>query len=127
MLNKYFECAKLHIKIKNQRKDVPNKKDLELATRYDVIIIEDLDLQEMSKHNHYGKSIYDNSYNMFTNKLKYKLDERKKELVKVDRYYPSSKRCSNCGNMMDRDTDAAINIAIESFRLITKKNIELTI
>ena len=139
------DIARLHIKIRNQRKDFLNKKALELATRYDVIVIEDLDLQEMSKHNHYGKSIYDNSYNMFTSKLNYKLTKNGKQLIKVDRYYPSSKRCSNCGNVldklelstrvyscdcgnkMDRDQNAAMNIAIEGFRLITKKNIEQTI
>ena len=139
------DIARLHIKIRNQRKDFLNKKALELATRYDVIATEDLDLQEMSKHNHYGKSIYDNSYNMFTNKLKYKLTKNGKQLIKVDRYYPSSKRCSNCGNIvdslslstrvykcvcgakMDRDENAAMNIAIEAFRIITKKNIEQTI
>lgn len=136
------DLDRLHIKIRNQRKDFLNKKALELSTRYDIIAIEDLDLQEMSKHNHYGKNIYDNSYNMFISKLKYKLDGRDKELVKVNKYYPSSKRCSNCGNVldslslstrvytcdcgnkMDRDVNAAMNIAIEGFRLITKKNIE---
>ena len=130
------DLARLHIKIRNQRKDFLNKKALELATRYDIIVIEDLDLQEMSKHNHYGKSIYDNSYNMFTSKLKYKLDVKGKELVKVNKYFPSSKKCSNCGkvvkklelstrvytcdcgNKIDRDYNAAINIAIEGFRML---------
>ena len=130
------DLDRLHIKIRNGRKDFLNKKALELATRYDIIAIEDLDLQEMSKHNHYGKSIYDNSYNMFINKLKYKLDAKGKELVKVNKYFPSSKKCSNCGNILnslslstrvytcdcgnkiDRDYNAAINIAIEGFRML---------
>jgi len=135
------DIARLHIKIKNQRKDFLNKKALELTSKYDVIVIEDLNLQEMSKHNHYGAVIYDNSYNMFTNKLKYKLTKDGKQLVKVNRYFPSSKKCSNCGNIldslslstrvykcdcgnkMDRDYNASINIAIEGYRMLYQTNI----
>ncbi len=137
------DIARLHSKIKNQRKDFLNKKSLELATRYDVIVIEDLDLQEMSKNNHYGKSIYDNSYNMFTNKLKYKLIKSGKQLFKVDKYFPSSKKCSvcgninkelklsdriytcSCGNHIDRDYNAAINIAIQGYKMLNEVKINI--
>ena len=130
------DLARLHIKIRNQRKDFLNKKALELESRYDIIAIEDLNLQEMSKHNHYGKSIYDNSYNMFISKLNYKLTKSGKQLIKVNKYFPSSKKCSNCGNVLenlelskriyecncgsklDRDYNAAVNIAIEGYRML---------
>ena len=127
------DLARLFIKIRNKRGDFINKKILELARQYDIISIETLDLQEMSKNNHYGKSIYDNSYYTFTNKLEKKLKSFGKKLVKVDKYFPSSKRCSSCGNVlkelelstrtytcecgniMDRDVNAARNIACKGF------------
>ena len=137
------DIARLHTKIKNQRKDFLNKKSLELATRYDVIVIEDLALQDMSKDNHYGKSIYDNSYNMFTNKLNYKLTKNGKQLIKVDKYFPSSKKCSicgninkelklfdrtytcSCGNYIDRDYNAAINIVTQGYKMLNEVKINI--
>ena len=95
----------------------------------------------MSKHNHYGKSIYDNSYNMFINKLNYKLTKSGKQLIKVNKYFPSSKKCSvcgnvvnnlelstriyecDCGNKMDRDYNAAINICVEGYRMLYSQSI----
>ena len=77
----------------------------------------------------------DNGFGMLRTMLAYKLEEQGKELVKVDRFFPSSKRCSvcgrikddlslsdriyrcNCGNCMDRDVNAAINIRMEIMRL----------
>lgn len=135
------DIAKLHIKIRNQRKDFINKLAKEMSDKFDIIAVEDLNLQEMSKSNHLGKKIYDNSFGMFITKLGYKLEEVGKSLVKVDKYYPSSKRCSNCshikeelklsdrtytcccGNIIDRDYNAAINIAIEGYKMLYQTNI----
>jgi len=112
-----------------------------MSDKFDIIAVEDLNLQEMSKSNHLGKKIYDNSFGMFITKLGYKLEEVGKSLVKVDKYYPSSKRCSNCshikeelklsdrtytcccGNIIDRDYNAAINIAIEGYKMLYQTNI----
>ena len=131
------DLARLYVKIRNQREDYQNKKALELAESFDVIAIETLDLKEMSKNNHYGKSIYDNAYAKLIAKLEYKLLQRGKTLVRVDKFYPSTKRCSYCGsvkeeigiseriyicsccgNKMDRDENAAMNIATEGIRLL---------
>lgn len=78
----------------------------------------------------------DNGYGMFRNMLEYKLEERGKTFVKVDRFFPSSKKCSicgkiktemplsereyicECGNQMDRDVNAAVNLREEARRLL---------
>ncbi|MBQ9050610.1 MAG: transposase, partial [Lachnospiraceae bacterium] len=83
-----------------------------------------------------GKSVMDDCYGAFRDMLMYKLGEQGKELVKVDRFFPSSKMCSRCGNVkkelrlderiyrcgcgncMDRDVNAAVNIREEGRRLL---------
>ena len=127
--------AACHEKVKNQRKDFLHKLSRKLADRYDVIGVEDIDMKAMSKCMHFGKSVMDDGYGMFRSMLDYKLSEQSKELVKVDRFFPSSKRCSccgeikedlklsdrificECGNVLDRDVNAAINIKMEAMRL----------
>ncbi len=86
-----------------------------------------------------GKATLDNGYGMFLNMLEYKLADRGKYLVKVDKWYPSSQICSccgkkkklsladriykcDCGFILDRDYNAAINIKKEGLRLI-KENV----
>ena len=119
-----------------------NKTVKTLSEKYDIIAIEDLDLQEMSKDNHYGKSIYDNAYNLLIRKLEYKLSILGKELIKVGKFYPSSKRCSKCGkikedlklsdrtysctcgNIVDRDVNAAINIKEEGMKISFQKEMD---
>ena len=83
-----------------------------------------------------GKATLDNGYGMFPSMLEYKLKDRGKRLVRVDRWYPSSQlcsrcghkqrmplnertyRCSECGNVIDRDYNAAVNIRNEGLRLL---------
>ena len=80
---------------------------------------------------HFGKGVHDNGYSLFLSMLKYKLEERGKYLIKVNRYFASSKICSvcgkkkaelslseriyycECGNRMDRDVNAAVNLMNE--------------
>ena len=127
--------ALCHEKIKNQRKDFQHKLSRGLAERYDAVCVEDLNLKGMSGGLHLGKGVQDNGYGQFLSMLGYKLEERGKNLIKVDRYFASSKICSvcghkkkelalsdreyvcECGNRMDRDVNAAVNIREEGKRL----------
>ena len=129
------KVALCHEKIKNQRKDFQHKLSRELAERYDAVCVEDLNLQGMSGGLHLGKGVQDNGYGQFLSMLGYKLEERGKHLIKVDRYFASSKICSvcghkkkelavsdrmyvcECGNRMDRDVNAAVNIREEGKRI----------
>ena len=128
--------AVCHEKVRNQRKDYLHKLSRDLADRYDVIGVEDINMKAMSRSMHFGKSVMDNGYGMFRDMLEYKLEDRGGNLVKVDRFFPSSKRCSccgrirkdlrlrdrvyrcSCGNTMDRDVNAAINIREEAIRVL---------
>ncbi len=119
-----------------ERKNFHHKLSLKLAKEYDAVAVEGLDMKAMSQCLHFGKSVMDNGYGMFLNMLAYKLEDRGKSLVKIDKFYPSSKRCSKCGavkeslklseriyicgcgNHMDRDINAAINIREEGKRIL---------
>ena len=130
------KMAICHEKIRNQRKDFHHKLSHKLAETYDVIAVEDLNMKAMSQCLHLGKGIMDNGYGRCRDMLSYKLEERGKKLIRIDRYYPSSKTCSKCGrikkelslseriydcecgNHMDRDVNAAINIREEGKRMM---------
>ena len=130
------KVAVVHEKIRNQRKDFHHKLSHKLSEEQDVIVTENLNMKGMSRALHFGKSTMDNGYGRFLSMLEYKLERKGKTFVKIDRYYPSSKRCSccgrikenltlseriyrcSCGNRMDRDLNAAINIREEGKRLL---------
>lgn len=132
------KVAKLQEKTANQRKDFLHKRSRALVDKYDAIAVEDLDMKGMAKALHFGKSVHDNGWGLFTTFLSYKFEEFGKQFVKVDKWFPSSKTCSNCGevkekltlservfecacgNIMDRDVNAAINIKQEGKRLLTE-------
>lgn len=133
-----IKIAKLHSKIKNQRSDFLHKTSRSLANRYDQIFIEDLDMQAMSQSLNLGKSVYDNGWGMFTAMLDYKLKNKGGKLIKIDKWFPSSKTCSVCGhkhesltlsdrifvcphcnNIIDRDYQAANNILKEGLRMLS--------
>ena len=128
--------AVCHEKVRNQRKDFQHKLSRKLAEKYDAVAVEDIDMKAMSQGLHFGKNVMDNGYGMFRVYLQYKLEERGGKLVYVDRFFPSSKRCSccgrekkelrlderiyrcECGNCMDRDVNAAVNIREEGRRIL---------
>lgn len=131
-----IKVAKYHERVSNQRKDFLHKLSRKIANSYDVVAIEDLSMKGMSQALNFGKSVSDNGWGMFTTFLNYKLLESGKQLVKIDRFYPSSKTCSNCGIIKkdlsladriyscecgfvcDRDINAAINIKNQGKLLI---------
>ena len=133
-----LKVIKIHEKIANKRKDYLHKESRKIANFYDVVVIESLDMKQMSSSSlKLGKGIFDNGWGIFTNYLKYKLENQGKRLIKIDRYYPSSKICSICGHIHtelklhertwicpecgvkhNRDYNAAINIKKEGLRLI---------
>ena len=126
-----LKVAKVHEKISSQRNDYLHKLSRQLVNNYDIIAVETLDLKEMMKTKYFSKKISDISYNKFVNYLSYKCEDEGKLLHKVDKYYASSKICSKCGikkktlplslrtyscecgNVIDRDHNAAINIATQ--------------
>ncbi|QOV19715.1 transposase [Blautia liquoris] len=130
------KVAVCHEKVKNQRKDFQHKLSRKLADSYDAVCVEDLNMKTMSRSLHFGKSVMDNGYGMFLGMLEYKLTDQGKRLVRIDRFYPSSKTCCQCGavkkelklseriyecrcgNRMDRDVNAAINIREEGRKIL---------
>ena len=133
------KLAKIHKHIANQRLDELHKKSTEIANQYDIVCVETLNLKAMSNKGFgNGKATLDNGYGLFLQMLEYKLSERGKYLVKVDKWYPSSQICSccgqrkklklkdriyncSCGLVIDRDRNAAINILQEGLRLLREE------
>ena len=139
------KIAKLHAKIKHQRSDFLYKTAVALVRSYDIICIEDLDLVEMAKartadekrsgKQSHGKAVSDVSWGEFVRILEWECQKHGKVLIRVDRYYPSSQtchicghrqkmpedvrtyKCGCCGNVIDRDVQAAINIKKEGLRI----------
>ena len=128
--------AKCYEKVRNQRKDYLHKLSRKIADVHDAAAVEDIDMKGMSRCLKFGKSVMDDSYGAFRNMLGYKLKDQGKELVVVGRFFPSSRMCSRCGhvkeelrlderiyrcgcgNCMDRDVNAAVNIREEGRRIL---------
>lgn len=132
-----MKIAKEHRHTANQRKDFLHKASTAIANRYDMVCVENLDMRAMSNKGFgNGKATMDNGYGIFCKMLEYKLAERGKEFIKVDKWFPSSQKCSKCGTIHpevrdlsvrkwtcpecgtehDRDINAAINIKNEGIR-----------
>jgi putative transposase len=139
-LKQLRKVNKIHRHIANQRLDNLHKISTEIANRYDVVCVEDLNMRSMSNKGFgNGKATLDNGYGLFLNMLEYKLSDRGKYFVKVDKWFPSSQICHNCGTLhpemkdlsnrvmdcdcgchIDRDKNAAQNILQEGLRLLNK-------
>ena len=128
------KLRKIHRKAVNIRKDMQNKLSTYLSDNYNYIIIEDLSIKEIVAKLGRGKNAYNTSFNSFVKLLNYKLPGN---IIKINKWFPSSKKCSNCGkkkkhlklsqriykcafcgNVIDRDLNAAINIQNEGMRIL---------
>ena len=91
------KLARFEKHISDSRKDYIEKETLRLVRTYDVIGIEDLNLQGMIRFSHNAKNYVDTSWYTFTQKLLWKAQFNSCKVVKSDRFYPSSRTCNHCG------------------------------
>ena len=137
-LKQLKKVNKLHRHIANQRLDNLHKISTEITNQYDVVCVESLNMKSMAnKGFKNGKATLDNGYGIFLNLLEYKLLNNGKYFVKVDKWFPSSQKCHccgkihsemkdlsirtmkcDCGLVISRDQNAAINIKNEGLRIL---------
>lgn len=132
-----LRLAILHERVANKRADFLHKVSSGISRNYGLVCLEDLNVKGMMKNHKLAGSISDVSWNEFTRQLSYKCDE----VVKVGKFFKSSKtcnhcghvndglklsdrewRCSRCGEVLDRDFNAARNILEEGMRIKKEKN-----
>ena len=135
-----IKLARFEKHIADSRKDYIEKETLRLVRSYDVIGIEDLNLQGMMKFSHNAKNYVDTSWYTFTQKLIWKSQFNNCIVIKSDRFYPSSKTCNhcgyinqnltlkdrkwicpNCGTEIIRDENAGRNLRDNAINLITEE------
>jgi putative transposase len=152
-----LKVSKIYEKIKNLRSDLIHKTTLNLVKEFDFIYLEDLNVKGMikkckakkdengkylkngqSRKKGLNKSISDVSWGKFIETLTYKAEWNDKNVIKINRFFPSSKTCSKCGwknedltlkdrkwickkckEILDRDVNAAINILKEGYKNIS--------
>jgi len=137
-----LKLARFHKYIANIRKDFLHKLLTNLIKEYDIICVEDLCFKGFMKSNK-AKFYQDVAQSEFIRQLEYKAEWYGKTISKIDRFYPSSQLCSNCGyknhdlknldireydcpicgTHHDRDINAAINILREGLRILENSNI----
>ena len=131
-----IKVAKIHEKIMNMRTDYLNKLSTYIIKNHDIICVETLDIKKMLEEHKYSKSISDVAWGKLILKLKYKAEWYGKELISIDKLYPSTQICFACGKRggnktvdirkwtcsfchthHDRDINAAKNILTEGLRI----------
>ncbi|WP_080113568.1 IS200/IS605 family transposase [Enterococcus faecalis] len=130
------KVARFHEKVMNQRTDFLNKLSTEMIKNHDIICIENLNTKGLLRNHKLAKNISDVSWSSFVTKLQYKADWYGREIIKIDKWFPSSQICSECGHKdgkkpldirewtcpichthHDQDTNASINILTEGLRI----------
>ncbi len=130
------KVAKIYEKIANTRNDNLHKVTYQLVSDYDIICLEDLHVKGMMANHKLAKHIADASWGTFVRFLEYKADWNDRKVVKINRFYPSSKTCNVCGwinqdlnlferewtcrngHKLDRDINTSINILNEGLKII---------
>ena len=127
--------AKVYARISNARQDYLHKLSRKIVNDYQVVIVENLNIKGMVRNHKLAKAISDVGWGTFVNFLDYKIKLKGGVLVEIDRWFPSSKTCSNCleqlesltldvrewtcpncGTQHDRDENASKNIRAEGLR-----------
>ena len=136
--NKYRKVvAKVYERVSNSRHDFLHKLSYKLVSDSQAVIVENLHVRGMVRNHKLASSISDVGWGTFTNFLAYKLERKGAKLVEINRWFPSSKLCSNCfyqmsempldvrewtcphcGTHHDRDANASVNIRAEGIRMI---------
>ena len=124
----WVRVARVYEKVTNQRNDFLQKQSTMLVRENQTICIEDLNVSGMMKNRHLSKAVQEQGFFRFRKQLEYKCSDKGIQLIVADRFYPSSKLCSccgnikkdlklsdreyrcECGNMIDRDFQASINL-----------------
>ena len=129
--------ARVHEKLSNSRQDFLHKLSRKITDENQVIVVENLNIKGMVRNRKLSKAISQSGWGMFLNFLEYKLEQKGGVLVEIDRFFPSSKLCSNCGHkyqdlqlserewtcgacgtIHNRDENAAKNIRREGIRIL---------
>lgn len=104
--NRYIKqrkkAARIHEMINNSRKDFQHKLSSKLINEYDLIALEDLSVRNMIKNRKLSYSISDSGWTSFVSMLEYKAKWYGKSVIKIDRWFPSSKTCSECDYIVDK-------------------------
>jgi len=142
-LKQRVKVQSVHRKIRNSRNDFLNKATKNIIAKYDGVCLENLNVKGMMKNHKLAKSIGDVSWSEFKRQLKYKSLWNFKHFIETDRWFPSTKTCSNCkgkqtmdlkdriyecefcGFTCNRDTNASINILDEGKILLDKEELTL--
>lgn len=122
------KVAKLHLQVKNARKDFAHKVSTAIVKNHDLIAVEDLNITGMVQNRHLSRAISDVGWGQFLDMLKYKAEWAGKHFVRIGRFEATSKTCSTCGEKksiplsvrtyacsgcgmaLDRDWNASLNI-----------------
>ena len=132
------KLSRLHLKISNIRKDFLHKLTTNLVKSYDIICLENLNVQGMIKNRKLSRAISDLGFYELKRQLVYKANQWGKQVKELNRFYPSSKTCSNCSYKLeslslstrywtcpncntnhDRDINASINILNQADKVLT--------
>ncbi|ARV58109.1 transposase [Nostocales cyanobacterium HT-58-2] len=130
--------ARVYEQVSNVRQDYLHKLSRKIVDNNQVVVVENLNVKGMVRNHKLAKAISDTGWGTFVNFLSYKLERNGGKLVEINRWFPSSKLCSNChyqinelpldvrtwicpscGTHHDRDGNAAMNIRAEGIRMLS--------
>lgn len=141
--NQQSKLARAYEKVTNIRKDYLHKVSTEIIKSHDVICIEDLSVKNMMKNHNLAQALSDVALGKFYKMLEYKAFWNEKTIIKIDKFFPSSKTCHKCNYIKqdltlkdrdwvcpscnavhDRDHNAAINIKNQGLNILSGSGIE---